>query len=387
MTDVLIAGGAMTPFNRRKDASSYRDWCMDVFHAALLDAGLTHHDIDAVVVATESDFFTGQLNPAAMIADELGLTGVHVQRSEGGGATGHLAVHAGVALVASGQACRVAVLGFEGSASHLNATTVGTLYARSYDALSEGLMGIGSTSIYALSVLDYMSETGATPADMASIAARNRQNARKNKFAHLPLDISVADVLVSPIISMPYRRLDCSPLSDGAACLILGREQDLPRLDRGRTRIAGLGVANDRVRLGDRPRPGRFRAKAIAAQRAYARAGCTPADIGVAEVYDSFSGAQLQALDALGLVQDALAAERAGHFTFDGPLPVNLSGGLLGQGAPVGATGVAQCLTVAQQLEGRYHGQSCLVTPRFGLVDTHGGIATICAVAVLEVTE
>lgn len=104
----------------------------------------------------------------------------------------------------------------------------------------------------------------------------------------------------------------------------------------------------------------------------------------MAEVYDSFSGAQLQALDALGVVEDALASERDGHFAADGALPVNLSGGLLGQGAPVGATGVAQVLTATLQLEGRYEGLCPKTPPRFALVDTHGGVATLCAVSVLE---
>jgi len=374
----------MTPFNRRKDGSSWRDWCVDAFRGALADADLDARDVDALVVASESDFFSMQLNPAATIADELGLHGIRLQRAEGGGATGHLAVQAGAALVAAGLARRVAVLGVEASATHLDGATVGALYGMSYDAWAEGATGIGSASIYALSALVYMAETGATEADFARIAARNRQNARYNRFAHLPLDVSEADVLAAPPVSSPYRRLDCSPLSDGAACVVLGRSASLPAVGRGRARLAGMGVANDRVRLGDRPAPGRFRAKAQAMQAALAQAGCTISDIGLAEVYDSFSGAQLQALDGLGLADDVVAAERAGRFRADGALPVNLSGGLLGQGAPVGATGVAQVLAAAQQLEGRYHGLTPPAPPRFALVDTHGGIATLCAVSILE---
>lgn len=383
MSRVQIAGGAMTPFNRRKDGSSWRDWCLAAFAGACADAGLAAGEIDALVVASESDFFSLQLNPAALIADELGLQGLRLQRVEGGGATGHLAVQAGAALVASGQARRVAVLGFEASASHLEGASVGALYSLSYDAWSEGESGISSAAIYALSALAYMSESGATAADFARIAARNRQNARANRFAHLPLDVTEADVLASAPVATPYRRLDCSPLSDGAACVILAAPRDLPA-GRGRARLAGMSVANDRVRLGDRPAPGRFAAKGVAMRAALSQAGCATDEIGLAEVYDSFSGAQLQALDALGLVEDALAAERAGVFAAEGAVPVNLSGGLLGQGAPVGATGVAQVLAAAQQLEGRYHGCRPATPPRYALVDTHGGVATLCAVSILE---
>lgn len=384
MSDVSCAGGAMTPFNRRKDGSSWRDWCIEAFRGALADADLGAADIDALVLASESDFFSMQLNPVALIADELGLHGIRLQRAEGGGATGHVAVQTGAALIAAGLARRVAVLGVEASASHLDGATVGALYGMSYDAWAEGATGIGSASIYALSVLAYMAETGATEVDFARIAARNRQNARHNRFAHLPLDVTADDVLASPAVSSPYRRLDCSPLSDGAACVILGCAADLPANGRGRARLAGMGIANDRVRLGDRPAPGRFQAKAQAMREALGQAACAISDIGLAEVYDSFSGAQLQALDALGLADDVVAAERAGRFCADGALPVNLSGGLLGQGAPVGATGVAQVLAAAKQLEGRYHGLRPSVLPRFALVDTHGGVATLCAVSILE---
>ncbi|WP_444719017.1 thiolase C-terminal domain-containing protein, partial [Paracoccus seriniphilus] len=85
-----------------------------------------------------------------------------------------------------------------------------------------------------------------------------------------------------------------------------------------------------------------------------------------------------------GLTDNVLTAERDGCFAADGALPVNLSGGLLGQGAPVGATGVAQILAAAQQIEGRYHGCRPAQPPRFALVDTHGGIATLCALSILE---
>lgn len=385
MSDVLISGGAMTAFNRRKDGSSWRDWCLEAFHGALDDAGLEAGDIDALVVASESDFFSLQLNPAALIADELGLQGIRLLRAEGGGATGHLAVQAGAAQIALGQARRVAVLGFEASAAHLDGASVRALYSLSYNAWSEGALGIGSASIYALSALAFMQNTGATTQDFASVATRSRQNARQNRYAHLPLDISEADVLASPLVSSPYRLLDCSPLSDGAACVILGRSVDLPQR-AGRARLAGMAVANDRVRLGDRAAPGRFVAKTVAMRAALAQAGCARNAIGLVELYDSFSGAQLQALDALGLAENVLTAERDGRFAANGALPVNLSGGLLGQGAPVGATGVAQILAAALQIEGRYHGCCPAVPPRFALVDTHGGIATLCAVSILEGT-
>lgn len=383
MDPVIVAGGAMTPFARRKDGSSWRDWARDAFSGALADANLQCQDIDALVVATESDFFGLQLNPASVLADELALFGKHAMRVEGGGASGQLAVQVGAMQVLSGQARRVAVLGVETLASTLPARDVSMLYGLSFDAWTDGMTGIESTGLYALSILAFNARTGATSHDLATIAVRNRDNARHNGLAHLPLDITIDDVLSSPMIAAPYHRLDCSPLSDGAACIILARGADLPAGGRERARILGMGSANDRVRLGERIDAGHFGAKPLAAGRASAQAGVALENIDIAEVYDSYSGAQLQALQALGLSQDVVRDERDGRFCVDGSLPVNLSGGLLGQGAPVGATGVAQILSTARQLEGRYWGRQPSRTPRHGLVDTHGGIATLCAVTIL----
>jgi acetyl-CoA C-acetyltransferase len=374
----------MTPFNRRKDGSSWRDWAKDAFLAALADTDLERQDIDAVIVASESDFFTLQLNPVSVLADDLALLGKPVMRVEGGGASGHLAVQAAVMQVLSGQASRVAVVGVEALASHLPGATVSTLYGLSFDAWTDGMTGIDSTALYALSAMAFQARTGADERDFAAVAVRNRDNARLNDFAHLPLAISVEDVLSSPIIAAPYHRLDCSPLSDGAACIVVGRGSGLPDTARDRARLVGIGAANDRVRLGERAEPGHFGSKRIAAERALAGAGWVQSDIDIAEVYDSYSGAQLQAIEGLGLSTNVLADERAGRFDAQGDLPINLSGGLLGQGAPVGATGVAQVLAIARQLEGRYWGRKPSRAPRRGLVDTHGGIATVCAVSILE---
>ena len=380
---VLVAGAAQTSFNRRKDGSNLRDWAEEAFLAAIVEAQVAVTDIDALVVASESDFFTLQLNPAAAIADDLGLTGAATMRVEGGGASGQLAVHAAVHQIFSGTAQRVAVIGAESAASSLPAAAVLDLYSLSFDAWTDGMTGTTATALYALSIQQFMAETGATAADFAHVAVRNRQNARANPNAHLPLDTTVEEVLDSPLVATPYRRLDCSPISDGAAALVLTAPHATPAARRRAPRITGIGAASDRVNLGARENPGRFTAKTGAMRRACAMADITPADIGVVELYDAYSGAQLQALDALGLSADVVAEHRAGAFAPDGRLPVNLSGGLLGQGSPTGAVGVAQVATCAQVLEGRYHTQPDGAV-RHALADTHGGVATTAAVTILS---
>ncbi len=385
---VLVAGVALTSFNRRKDGSNFRDWAESAVAAALADAKMEPGDIDALVVASESDFFTLQLNPASVIAGDLGLVGAATMRVEGGGASGQLAVHAAVHQILAGTAQRVAVVGVEATASPLSVNAVTKLYGYSFDAWSDGMTGSTATALYALSATAYMARSGATSEDFAQVAVQNRQNARHNPNAHLPLDTTVDDVLASPVVSSPYRRLDCSPLSDGAAAVILAAGGAVPRRRSGAARICGIGAASDHANLGTRIDVDRFSAKTKAMQRACAMAGLTAADVDIAEIYDAYSGAQLQGLEALGLSSDVLAEHRAGAFAPDGRLPINLSGGLLGQGAPVGAVGVAQVATCALQLEGRYHPDAqCGSAPRHALADTHGGVATTAAVTLLSAGE
>lgn len=388
---VLVVGTAISQFGRRRDRSNFRDWVLAQFDAAVADADLTPNDIDALVVASESDLFSLQINPASVIADDIGLRGAATLRVEGGGASGQLAVQAGVAMILAGTARRVAVIGFECGATQLGSDAVVRLYGFSFDGPGDASLGIGPTGLYALSMQCYMAEHGIGPADFAAVSVKNHGNARHNPGAHLPLEISVDDVFNSPLVASPYRRLDCSPISDGAAAIILSARAAAPASRRRAARIAGIGAAGDRVRMGDRNHPGRFEAKGAAARKAYAMAGVDdPAMIGVAEVYDAYSGSELQALEALGLADPGKAAHllRDQVFVRDGRLPVNLSGGLLGQGAPPGAVGVAQIGTLARILEGRYWpALQPRSIPRYALADTHGGIATNCAVTLLEAAE
>ncbi|MCR9139482.1 MAG: thiolase family protein [Alphaproteobacteria bacterium] len=384
---VLVAGTGMTAFNRRKDGSGFRDWAREAFETTLETSGIDRDDLDALVVASESDFFSLQLNPSSVLADDFGLKDAACHRVEGGGASGQLAVHAGVSMVLSGLAGSVAVVGFEPSASFLDTKTVTALYGFSFDAWTDGMTGISATALYALSAKAFMRRTGASTSDFAAVAVQNRANACRNPNAHLPLETSERDVLDSPMVSDPYRRLDCSPLSDGAAAIILCAPEKAPASRRAAPRIVGIGAANDRVRLGDRPDPGSFDAKKCAAKKAYRMADVSRPDsqIGIAEVYDAYSGAQLQAIEALGLSDDVIGAHRNRLFAPAGPLPINLSGGLLGQGAPVGATGIAQVIACSRQIEGTYHeGLQLAQPPRLAVADTHGGVGTTCAVTVLK---
>jgi acetyl-CoA C-acetyltransferase len=383
---VLVIGAAQTPFNRRKDGSSFRDWAGDAFDAALAMSGIDRVDIDALIVGSESDFFTLQLNPASILAQDFGLSGAQTLRVEGGGATGQLAVHAGVERILSGCARHVAVVGVDPSASALAAESIRELYGYSFDFWTDGLSGVTATSLYALSWQVFAAANGADVADLNAITIKNRGNATFNPNAHLPRQHAAAEFETSAMIASPYCRLHCSPLSDGAGALILSHPDAAPAARRGHApRISGIGAASDLPGLGHRKNPGQFLAKTLAAQRAMKMADLTVSDIALAELYDAYAGAELQAIASLGLSLTPVQSLRDGDFDPGGRCPVNLSGGLMGQGAPVGATGVVQTATCALMLEGRYHAD---LQPKqslgHALADTHGGIGTTCAVTTLS---
>ncbi|MCH7793540.1 MAG: 3-ketoacyl-CoA thiolase, partial [Proteobacteria bacterium] len=177
----------------------------------------------------------------------------------------------------------------------------------------------------------------------------------------------------------------------GAAAIVLAHPDAAPKAVRARSRITGSGVGSDFARLGDRAQRHAFRAKRRAAETAYAMAGIEDAahDIDVAEVCDPFTGAEIQSLEALGLASPGGAAPALadGAFNRDGRLPVNLSGGLMGQGGAPGATGIAQAVTMDRLLGGRYRDAAVGNDFRRGLVDVHGGVGTLAAVHVLERVE
>ncbi len=388
----LLLGGGAVPFRRYRDGSSFRDWVRTASKDAIAEAGIDSADIDAVVVASESDFLSLQVAPASVLLDDIGLVPRPVVRVEGGGASGANALRVGVMHIMSGQARRVLVVGFEQAASHLSGEDVRMIYALSFDADVDGMAGATTAGLYALSIQEHMARFGTTREQLALVSVKNHANAANNPWAHKPMELTVEDVLSSPMVSSPYRVLDCSLISDGAAAVVLCHPRHAPSTDGPQVRIAGSGCATDHVRLGDRAERYRFTAKQRSARSAYAMAGVNdPArQIDVAELYDAFTGAEIQGVEALGLWPEGQsgAASAAGEFNGDGPLPVNLSGGLIGQGGVPGATGIMQALTMQRLLTGRYwpdaQPQKDL---RRGVIDAHGGICTISVTHVLDRIE
>jgi acetyl-CoA C-acetyltransferase len=215
---------------------------------------------------------------------------------------------------------------------------------------------------------------------------KNHENALLNPDAHLHTRISIEQVVTSPMVADPLRLLDCAPVSDGAAALVLASEEIARKSGRPLVRVAGTGAATDAIALHARADIASLDVVARAGAKAYSMSGRRPTDVSVAEVHDCFTIAEIMAIEALGFVEPGRggAATAAGHTSREGPIPVNTSGGLKAKGHPVGATGAAQLVEILAQLRGEA-GKRQIKGARVGLAANMGGSGGSATVHILEV--
>lgn len=395
--DIVLLGGGISRFARERADGTPVDWITEATLDALADAIVDHRDLDMSVVAYESEILARQLTLGQVVQDALGLCPRPSVRVEAGGGTAGAGLRTAFAYLKSGLARSVLVVGAEAVGKLVSSSTVREVYALSGDVEFEMAAGGFFVAYYALMMQEHMRLYGTTEEQMALVSVKNHRNACSNPFAAMPLTITVQDVLDSPLIVAPYKRLDCSVLADGAAAVVLAtadwaEEHAGAWHEKPRVFMTGSGCGTERVRLGDRPRPypgmAHMRAKSEAARQAYAMAGIGDprSELDLAEVADAYTGAELQSYEALGFCAPGESGPllQQGEFDLGGALPVNTSGGLLGQGGPPGAIGLAQAIEVLRQLRGECPPERQVPNARRGLTDIHGGTASYCVVSIFE---
>jgi acetyl-CoA C-acetyltransferase len=216
------------------------------------------------------------------------------------------------------------------------------------------------------------------------VAVKNHKNALTNPVAHLRFEVSIEQVLSAPMVVDPFGVLDCTPQSDGAAAVVLAAAEVADRFTHRPVWVRGVGLGVDRVMHAHKADMTTFPATVKAAARAYRMAGIGPNDIHVAEVHDCFSGVELLDYEDLGFCERGGAAKliESGETALTGSRPVNPSGGLKAKGHPPGATGVAQCVELFEQLRGEAANQ--VASARYGLTHNIGGPTAVSAVTILE---
>jgi acetyl-CoA C-acetyltransferase len=385
MRRVAIVGAGMTPFGEHF-AFGMKELVPMAFADCVrtIDRGFAKTDIQA---AWFGELSTSDGFPAGLLADSLGLTDIPVTRVENACATGHDAIRNAVLGIASGSCDVALVLGADKLRESPSRNSLWEWEAMAHDMAWDYPLGLVAPAGFALHVSRYLHESPATREHMAMVAVKNHRHGVRNPKARLRFEITVEQALAAPTIVTPFGLYDCAPQSDGAAALVLAAEEVVDRYTDRPVWIRGVGLGLDSVMHQHKRDLTTFPATVRAAKQAFAMAGLEPPDIDVAEVHDFFTGVELISYEDLGFAErfGAHALIEAQATSIGGALPVNPSGGLKAKGHPPGATGVAQCVELFEQLRGVAANQ--VDGARIGLAHTVGGPTAVSGVTILAATR
>ncbi len=341
--------------------------------------------IEAVYVGTLGcgGFQIGQSAP--LLAKEAGLGDIPCVRVENACASGGFALQQGIIAVASGLYDLVLVAGVE-KMCDLSANKIRYWLGVSGDTEYERLAGLTFAGIYALMANRYLYDYKLKREVLSQVAVKNHENGSHNPKAQFPRKITLEQAVNAPMVADPLNIFDCSPITDGAAVVLLGTIELARRFNTGFLKVAGFGAGSDALAVFNRKSITSLEASVKAAQSAYAMAGIGPRDIDIAEVHDCFTIAELIAYEDLGFCprgKAALLLEKGETFR-NGRLPVNASGGLKSKGHPLGATGVGQVVELLKQFYGKAEGKRQVPKElRYGLTHNVGGSGGTAAVTIL----
>lgn len=378
---VGVIGAATTRFGELWDVSP-RTLVSEAVNEALTQTDLKREDIDGLYVGNMlSGILGGQENLGAFFTAHLGLT-CPAFKIEGACASGGLAFYSGIQAIQSHSMENVLVVGVEKMTDHKpEEVAVGLMGAGSADERNSGVTFPG---LYALIARMHMMTYGTTEAELAAVAVKNHYHASLNGKAQFPFQITVEQVLKSSYITDPLKLLDCSPISDGAAAVIISAAAD--KHCSKPVWVMGKGVATDSLGLAEREDLTSLKAATAAARKAYREAGISAQDIDVAEVHDCFTIAEIIAMEDLSFYPRGRAAQAIanGETTLgNGKLTVNTSGGLKASGHPVGATGVKQVVEIVNQLRDEA-GKKQVAGAKTGLTHNVGGSGAVAAVHIFR---
>lgn len=395
---VYVLGGGISKFAAERSDSNMRDWINEATLEALDDAGCKIQDIEHTTTSYFSDHFDKQLKAGAIFHDNVGMCPKPNVRVEGGGGTGGLAIRNAYAYIKAGLCDSMIVIGGENMGRHVPSDVAQQFIALASDTDWEVQVAGFYIAYYALMMNAHMEKYGTKEEQFAKVSVKNHRNAMSNPKAHYPMDITVDDVMNSKMITYPYKLLDNCLLSDGAACIIFATEEWAKKHSttwekKPTIEVTGTGCGTDYMRLADRPYPDpgilHFRGKQAGAAQAYEMAGITNPleEFDCFEVHDAYSGVELVSYEDLGFCKPGESGKLMDQGVFDigGELPTNTSGGLIGFGHPVGATGLAQGIEVLRQLREEVDPvRQVPLNNKRGGMDSHGGTGTFCAINIFE---
>jgi acetyl-CoA C-acetyltransferase len=379
MRDVAVIGVGMTKWGELWE-KSLRDIFVESALEAVKDAGVDRIDSMYVGCMT-SGLFVGQEHLGSLLADYLGMGPIPSLRVETACASGAAAFKQAVIEVGSGVSDIVLAGGVE-KMTDIGGDGATFALSTAADAEYEVYSGVTFPGLYAMMAVAHMDAYGTTREQLAAVSVKNHANGAKNPHAQYPFELTIDRVLNSVMISDPLTILDCSPITDGAAAVIvcpLDMAKDLTK--NKPIKVLASTHATDTIALHSREDIAWLGAVAKAGELAYKQAGLSPSDIDLVEVHDCFTIAEVCTIEALGFFERGKggASAESGESAIGGRIPVNASGGLKSKGHPVGATGIAQIVEVTKQLRGEADKRQ-VAGAKIGMTQNMGGTGGSCVV-------
>lgn len=382
MSDVAIIGVGMTKFG--KSEVGIINLAINAAQQAIADSGIDRNKIEELYLGNFcGELLTGQSLLAALTAKGLGLKNIPVTKVEGACASGGIALREAVNAVASGRAEFALAVGTEKMTASSTEKVTSAL-AGALDQDLDGNSGLTFPGFFGLVARRYLEEFATDMRSISSVVVKSRKNSLNNPLCYLRKEVNVEAVRASYPVAEPLRLMDCCPISDGAAAVVVCSLESARKISKHPIRILASVQTSGTPRISDLDSLLSFEATVRAAELAYKQAGVTPKDIDVVELHDCFSIAEVVDSEDLGFFRkgEGAHAVQSGATSVGGDIPINPSGGLLSRGHPVGATGLAQIYELVMQLRGNAVNQ--VAKARVALAHNLGGTGATCTVTILS---
>jgi acetyl-CoA C-acetyltransferase len=382
MQKIGIINGAQTKFGEHWD-KSLAQLIQEAGQETLKNAGINKNQIQKIFIGNMAGGrFVGQDHIGALAAEVLGINAPSI-RCEGACASSAIAFRQAYISLLSGKLDCVLVLGVE-KMTDVSGEVAASALMGAGDSEWESSIGLTFSGLYALMAKRHMHDYGTTREQLAQVSVTNHEHGKNNQLAQFPAQITIEDVLNSAPVAEPLQLLDCSPITDGAAGLVLATEKFIQNNNiENPVWVLGSGQASDTLGLHNRDSITEMLAVKKATESALSESGITRNNIDILEVHDCFSINEILCLESLGFVEKG----QGGKFIeteiqLSGSLPTNTTGGLKSIGHPVGATGVRQLLDITKQLQGCSINQ---LSAKIGLALNIGGSGATAVVNILGV--
>ncbi len=376
MRDVYVLGVGMIKFGRYPD-KDVAELAAEAALLALQDAGMT---IDDVQLLASGNLFQSHAMVGQRILQQIGQTGIPVVNVANACATGSTAFREAYFAVGSGEYDIALAVGSEQMGK------AGLLGAGERRESVEGILGSGlMPAVFAQAGVEHMRKYGTKVEHFAKISVKNHKHSTKNPLSQYQVEVSLEDVLKARMVAYPNTLYMCCPTGDGAAAAVLVSESVTKKSDRKAVKVACSVLTSDPWTERDLTLPDVNTLTRNAAKQAYERAGIGPEDLDLVELHDCFATAELLHYENLGLCAEGEAARAVdeGWFEWGGRLPVNVSGGLLSKGHPLGATGVANIYEIVTHLRGEA-GARQVENAKVGLAHVIG-LGSACTIHIFTV--